>query len=795
MLSKVKRYIKSDGFTLIEVMVSLIIVSLGLLALASFQGELFSTSNLSKARAEAASVAESKLEDFRSKYFDENIASFKSTDWYAAFSTETVEGTNADFTVDYALAGVVETTNADGDIVYEAKSPIVSGDKVTELVLNVTVSWDGASVPYVLQSRLSYLEDSTVADLLNTLAESGLVAPTGKARLGEGNLVEAETDQFSDPDGDGVMSYKRNLEETPDDKFGDVVLVNASGEILLTLDRACVTQSGNCTDFSVIKGRFYIDESQFPNSDSAFEVKDGGNTYPGIFLKASDAAYCSYYYGGVAPGPNFSDHTFIDDDAAVSGASAMDAMSDPYISDSGRADADTGYQYLSYSCYVGAGWYGNIGVLLKRGLTADDKLSMGDPTSTVASEQPQLALKRVYRGMVIKDDSCASSCSDYDVWDASGSSATTLSASTDAPVYGSIGIRDAIVIENQDMVFCSESNSGDCDDAMNRTDSVSGASSVFVGMPTDFVCLSSITNAVAVSDSSAVSVAYDVTANSLDNGYHALTNCPFDPSDPPSFKYRLKVDIDFSAADWATQGSDASNVISQLYTSDGLDFCSFDQYDSGPDELEYYCDFYIYDHNGNGVVDSPDENWTGYVAIIPADGVQCSPLKVDSLSYSGNDNLDVIDCSLGYSVTLEGTFDFDNGAKYSVSSVTMGAASCSFYEADGTPIAGYANDGDKFICISDDSDFVDSDSDTLVDDYQQDLSITFTATKTADAVAGSSHLCSSSSVISDKTPVGSDLNIGLADADYSDSIANLQVTSTGTSSGKITITVDKNSCP
>ena len=57
---------KQKGIGLIEVLIALVVVSIGLLALAVLQGDLMNSSGTNKARSEAISLAEQKLEEFKS---------------------------------------------------------------------------------------------------------------------------------------------------------------------------------------------------------------------------------------------------------------------------------------------------------------------------------------------------------------------------------------------------------------------------------------------------------------------------------------------------------------------------------------------------------------------------------------------------------------------------------------------------------------------------------------------------------------------------------------------------------
>lgn len=86
---------KQKGIGLIEVLIALLVVSLGLLALASFQGSLLKASGSNKARAEAIGIAQQELELIR-------YAATRSDDFVLVPTNpaaKTIVGTNASFTV------------------------------------------------------------------------------------------------------------------------------------------------------------------------------------------------------------------------------------------------------------------------------------------------------------------------------------------------------------------------------------------------------------------------------------------------------------------------------------------------------------------------------------------------------------------------------------------------------------------------------------------------------------------------------------------------------------------------
>ncbi len=91
----ISKLINQKGIGLVEVLIALLVVSLGLLAMASFQGSLLKASGSNKARAEAIGIAQQELELIR-------YAATTSDDFLLIPTNpaaKTVVGTNASFTV------------------------------------------------------------------------------------------------------------------------------------------------------------------------------------------------------------------------------------------------------------------------------------------------------------------------------------------------------------------------------------------------------------------------------------------------------------------------------------------------------------------------------------------------------------------------------------------------------------------------------------------------------------------------------------------------------------------------
>lgn len=94
------------GIGLIEVLIATVVVAVGLLAVASLQGKLMSSSGDSKTRSEARVLAERKIEELRNKVTVKTVNSVSGyNDIAAGTSTDSITGTNASFTRSWTISG------------------------------------------------------------------------------------------------------------------------------------------------------------------------------------------------------------------------------------------------------------------------------------------------------------------------------------------------------------------------------------------------------------------------------------------------------------------------------------------------------------------------------------------------------------------------------------------------------------------------------------------------------------------------------------------------------------------
>ena len=326
------------GFSLIEALVSFAITASGLLVIASFQAGLFSGSAYSKARTEALSLAQEKIEHFRhythasaDNFIDDNGDGVMDAD--TTYTDAPIDGQNAQFTRSWSLSTSGETKKID-----------------------VTVSWqdranDTQSV--MLATELAFISPRAGVDQLTELGAPLVPSPAGRARIGEGNLADYPAEDVSpvgspDPNGLRLYQHEENL-----------LLVDADDKILLTLLDACQSSDGTCKDFVRIEGTVYVDTANTSQELSALHVI------------SADAAHCERW--------------------VPSGT-----LTSPPSTEGGD------YDYYHYTCYLGGGWHGNIGFVKEGGLQQRDKVCQGDPNAVDSWAQPVIALRRAYRGMISK---------------------------------------------------------------------------------------------------------------------------------------------------------------------------------------------------------------------------------------------------------------------------------------------------------------------------------------------------------------------------------------------------------
>jgi len=595
------------GISLVEVLVTMAVMGTGLLAVASFQSGLLTNSGTNKARTEALAFAQARIEQFRNYDVDGDLVTDR-----VEFDDEFVDsnGSYVFDTFDDGQGGSTTTYNGN-NANFTRKYKITGGDDV-EKAIEVVVEWRNRKDEEqsgALHTEIDWEAPRSAGDL--ALDGRGPLIPsaTGRAHLGEGTLPPGAG---TTPNGDGTALY--------DDGSGDLKLV-VDNDIVLTLENACQANGGSCIGFVKIKGRVFIDVAN-------------ASTPPGeVYVIASDAAFCHRYYIG-------------------NGGTAVNVTSSTTTALLTGSNGD--YKYYDYTCYLGGGWHGNVGIILAGGISQNDKICMGDPTSNNDWEKPVIAARRAYRGMLYKHDPNNSPDykEEYTTTDADGNTSVLTR-------YYSVGIGDSVVLPDPDDVSqkphdfvlirlavsatagtncygVSPSTPGPMARADTDTDNDGNYGDMFAGMPTDWVCLNDANNNYI---------------DDFDGGvYGAESTCAYDPTDLPSELHVISGTVTVS-------GDEAllSNLsLAELVTSDGPGNCNALTfgYSGGNYTASYSCDIYEW---GNG--------WNGYVEFKPnTELVGCAyPRTTLTAIDTDTSNIDV-SCEGGNFVHVEGGLDLPNGS-------------------------------------------------------------------------------------------------------------------------------------
>ncbi|WP_345552437.1 prepilin-type N-terminal cleavage/methylation domain-containing protein [Microbulbifer aestuariivivens] len=594
------------GIGLIEVLIAMFVLAFGVLALSKMQGEFFGESAASKARSEALAIAQGRLEDMRNYMHEaDTLAEFNALYPAAAgLNQATINGVNASFSRSENISAA-------------------AGDDIRRV--EVEVQWQdqaGETQSVSLNTEISFVPPGAPGALAAVKDEFKIRAPTGRAELGKGRVPEGAS---TTSNGDGTAMYLIN---------GDRNLV-LGDKIVLTLRDACNSATGSCTDFVEIHGKVYVDLSTQRN----LPPED-------VYVHASDAAFCSRYY--------------ID---SQGNSVAIDANSNL----SGNPDllTDKGdYAVFNYTCYLGGGWHGNIGLLLPGGLGQGDKICQGDPASTNGWEEPVIAARRAYRGMLYQKDSF-----DEPITDGEGDI-----------IYSSYGIADGVVLPDpdsgdhtHDFVISSMSTAktegSHCitEGIMIRADANIGGvdGDLFRGNPDDFVCLN------------------DGNLDTYNTDIHGhYSTCPYDPTDPPVERHIISGVVEVALNIFS--GFDSSILDSVVVdTSDGPGNCRLGGFSDQGDTYtaSYQCDGYDW---GSG--------WTGNIFVTATDNedkLSCTPNPQGYEGIGADTAGKNFDCSPGRFAVIFGQVDTINFRKV-LSKVQISAGSCRLNV-----------DGLSYICISD----------------------------------------------------------------------------------------------
>jgi len=405
-----KNRVSTFGFGLIEILIAVFIVSFGVVAIGVLQTNIISSSSQNHGRQLAIEIARSRLETFREitqQYLDGSSADDMDNinDMFTWINSQKLSNELA--SVNIAILPLLSDSNQKYDYCIN-EDGVIDGSKI---VFSTTVSWpaaisdDGCTAgenSVFLKSDIAF-KDPTISDKPKDIDPTFVEAPTGRARIGDGELTDEDKANLKFKNVDGTKIYG-DASDVGDD-YVDLLLANGE-DIVLTLEDACVITSDvlddgstigddfaneyDCTDFVRITGRIYFDDALIIN-----DVDQDNLNANSFYVLASDAAYCSRYYGAGDGLVNIDENT----------TTKVSGLPKPLVDlPEGETDYTAGLHYFDYTCYIGGGWHGNIGLVL---VNSDYKGSwsacVGDP-ETLGNDSVEFAFKRTYRGMVWKHD-------------------------------------------------------------------------------------------------------------------------------------------------------------------------------------------------------------------------------------------------------------------------------------------------------------------------------------------------------------------------------------------------------
>jgi type IV pilus modification protein PilV len=254
------------GIGLIEVLIAAVVIAVGLMSLASLQGELMHSSGESKARSEAVKLAEEKLEEFRNNISKSDF----DLDLGAGTGNDSINGSNATFARSWTLT--------------DATSP----DRKN---IAVNVTWGGASADETVNmvSEVVWSDPGKATDYAtdgNGLAGKAPSPNNNSSIVSNTKFKSDEISEASMDDGSGLSKYI--------DENGDIYLLKTIDADADGNDRQAVIKFQGGVILS-IKGAVYL--GNVPTGQNPTPTLTPTTTYPVAF---SDLAYCVFPVPGTS---------------------------------------------------------------------------------------------------------------------------------------------------------------------------------------------------------------------------------------------------------------------------------------------------------------------------------------------------------------------------------------------------------------------------------------------------------------------------------------------------------------
>lgn len=342
--------IKHSGFVLIEALIALLVVAVGVLGISKLNALLMQGTGSAKTQAEALQIAQGLIEDLRNYQLEDACAA---TTLDAGTTTlPTISGVNASFT---------------------AQTTIAAGTTAGLRTVEACLTWNGGACNTVGNRIILRSVISCEGMGTNTMTGPGGAAglrgnfvktPTGRGLVtgeiraatdGTNNTVKVGSDTYND----GTRTFNNTTN-------GTLELIDSNNRVVLSVKKydGCETSP---PAFSIISGKVLISAK---NGNPIAADSD-------LFVLSSDASFC-----------------------------AKVPRQSSWVLPAGASGNDIEYFYTYYQCYLGAEWWGNIGLVRTDNATANERVCVGSPVNdatsigygTLFSKIPVGSRNRAYRG-------------------------------------------------------------------------------------------------------------------------------------------------------------------------------------------------------------------------------------------------------------------------------------------------------------------------------------------------------------------------------------------------------------
>ncbi len=377
--NNMKSYKKLLGVGLIEVLVATVVISTGLLSVASMQGNFLGTSAENKIQEEAKNLCQTKLESFREHIED----------------TGTTYQTIASSTANESIVGVNETFTRSW-VVTDKTNP-------AHKEITVTCSWDEGKESVISQGIISFQDLSTsltVAADTNPNSTSGDNGDTGGTNTLSPSTNGGSGDIFNDPFDTYITEIDAYIAEN---ELTDTIIkptTDGKGTLAFICDNLTPLSPyynspddshpnniaiKNAADVYTRRINYNTDTLAFNDAIELFHDEDGTGTYcirkptfeGGVIIPISGTVYSTKSNTAVNTFPILTSEsgTFCSYTSDTSGASATYVC---YIGGNcinGSVDTDQTAEEPSFRCPTGTypddaytsivegGWRGKIGLL------------------------------------------------------------------------------------------------------------------------------------------------------------------------------------------------------------------------------------------------------------------------------------------------------------------------------------------------------------------------------------------------------------------------------------------------